>query len=139
MVGDSFPKESAAADFFFFIRAKPQRNLTALFLFFLASRFLIGGTPYLVHCLTAAGRSLFSFSRKGAKPQRNCNLPLGSFFLPLISCFSSVLLLATCLPSTAADRILKQPTAVREVSLEHLPLSPRLLGASGYHILTGKL
>ena len=78
-----------AGIFFFFIRAKPQRNLTALFLFFLASRFFIGGTPYLVHCLTAAGRSLFSFSRKGAKTQREVTrlLCLFSWLLCLASCY----------------------------------------------------
>jgi len=99
-------------------------------------------TYYLM--LTTWYLSLFSRAealrpvRRGGQAKRKVTrlLCLFSWLLCLASCY---LILATCLPSAAADRILKQPTAVREVSLGHQPLSPRRWGASGYHILRGKL
>ena len=64
-----------------------------------------------------------SQKRQDAKGGNSALVSLGSWLLCLASCYL----------------ILKQPTVVRKVSLGHLPLSLRLLKASGYHILTEKL
>ena len=56
-------------------------------------------TWYLLLATWYSLLSLFSFSRKGAKPQRNLTAPclffLVSWFLSLFSCLSSVLILTT--------------------------------------------